>query len=88
MTADAGSIDVLCGCSVGGGGQFAATANPKFNYKTASSNTATSGGSAAGNAAGAAGRHKADRSSFCVLLYHFFGIFFDYVKNSTVNVMV
>ena len=88
VTADAGSIDVLCGCSVGGGGQFAATANPKFNYKTASSNTATSGGSAAGNAAKAAGRHKADRSSFCELLYHFFGIFFDYVKNSTVNVMV
>lgn len=55
VTADAGSIDVLCGCSVGGGGQFAATANPKFNYKTASSNTATSGGSAAGNAAKAAG---------------------------------
>lgn len=88
VTADAGSIGVLCGCSVGGGGQFAATANPKFNYKTASSNTATSGGSAAGNAAKAAGRHKADRSSFCELLYHFFGIFFDYVKNSTVNVMV
>ena len=87
VTADAGSIGVLCGCSVGGG-QFAATANPKFNYKTASSNTATSGGSAAGNAAKAAGRHKADRSSFCELLYHFFGIFFDYVKNSTVNVMV
>ena len=55
VTAEAGSIDVLCGCSVGGGGQFAATANPKFNYKTASSNTATSGGSAAGNAAKAAG---------------------------------
>ena len=55
VTAEAGSIDVLCGCSVGGGGQFAATANPKFNYKTASSNTATSGGSAAGNAAEAAG---------------------------------
>ena len=54
-TADAGSIELLCGCSVGGGGQFAATANPKFNYKTASSNTATSGGSAAGNAAKAAG---------------------------------
>ena len=54
-TADAGSIELLCRCSVGGGGQFAATANPKFNYKTASSNTATSGGSATGNAAKAAG---------------------------------
>ncbi len=54
VTADAGSIDVLCGCSVAGGGKFGATANPKFNYRTASSNTAT-GGSAAGNYAKAAG---------------------------------
>ena len=54
-TADAGSTELLCGCSVGGGGQFAATANPKFNYKTASSNTAAIGGNAAGNAAKAAG---------------------------------
>ena len=55
VTADAESAESLCGCSVGGGGKFAATANPKFNYKTASSNIATSGGSAAGNAANAAG---------------------------------
>lgn len=44
ITAEAAGTEALCGCSIGGGGSYSATANPTFNYKTPSSNTAAGGG--------------------------------------------
>lgn len=49
------SSGALCGCSVGGGGSYSATANPSFNYIVPGSNAAAGSGSAAYSKSSAAG---------------------------------